>query len=98
PEYLAELRLQNLKEVLDLNELRRLAESSGKPKLQRAAERIVEMAEVEAREYRFLPPLKHQRSELPVVREATGRMLPALTNADISSLLEEEEILCGRRD
>ncbi len=53
PAYLAELRLQNL-EILDLDELRRLAEAAGKPKLVRAAERIVEMAEVEAREYHFL--------------------------------------------
>jgi hypothetical protein len=37
-----------------LAELRRLAAAAGKPKLVRAAERIVEMAEVEAREYRFL--------------------------------------------
>jgi hypothetical protein len=54
PEYLVELRLQNLEEVLDTAELRRLAETSAKPKLRRAAERIIELAEVEAREYRFL--------------------------------------------
>src|SRR5258706_7060483 len=70
PEYLAELRLQNLEEVLDLAELRHLADASGKPKLRRAAERIIELAEVEAREYRYvqqtggdragtLPPTKH---------------------------------------
>jgi len=53
PEYLAELRLQNL-EVLDTTELRRLAAASGKPKLLRAAERIVELAETEAREYQTL--------------------------------------------
>ena len=54
PEYLAELRLQNLDEVIDPIELRRLADASGKPKLRRAAERIIELAEIEAREYRFL--------------------------------------------
>jgi predicted transcriptional regulator of viral defense system len=53
PAYLAELRLQNL-ETLDLDELRRLAAAAGKPKLVRGAERIVEMAEAEAKEYRFL--------------------------------------------
>ncbi|MFL6260995.1 MAG: hypothetical protein ACJ76Y_14910 [Thermoanaerobaculia bacterium] len=36
---------------LDLNELRRLAEASGKPKLRRAAERIVHLAEIGAEEY-----------------------------------------------
>ncbi|MBW8879079.1 MAG: hypothetical protein JF614_29405 [Acidobacteria bacterium] len=53
PEYLSELRLQNL-EVLDKTELRRLAAASAKPKLLRAAERIVELAETEAREYKIL--------------------------------------------
>ena len=53
PEYLAELRLQNLDGV-DPSELRRLAAASGKPKLRRAAERIVHLAEVEAREYQPL--------------------------------------------
>jgi hypothetical protein len=50
PAYLAELRLQNM-EGLDPSELRRLAEASGKPKLRRAAERIVRLAEIEAEEY-----------------------------------------------
>ena len=50
PAYLAELRLQNM-DVLDLSELRRLAEASGKPKLRRAAEQIVRLAEIEAEEY-----------------------------------------------
>jgi hypothetical protein len=50
PAYLAELRLQNM-EGLDPSELRRLAEGSGKPKLRRAAERIVRLAEIEAEEY-----------------------------------------------
>ena len=53
PEYLAELRLQNL-EQLDLPELHRLAEASGKPKLQRAAGRIAALAEAEATEYQTL--------------------------------------------
>lgn len=51
--YLAELRLQNL-DGLDTGELRRLAEASGKPKLRRAAERIVHLAEEEMREFRSL--------------------------------------------
>jgi predicted transcriptional regulator of viral defense system len=53
PEYLAELRLQNM-EGLDPAELRRLAQAAGKPKLLRAAERIIEQAETEAREYQPL--------------------------------------------
>ncbi len=53
PAYLAELRLQNLDGV-DANELRRLAAASGKPKLHRAAESILHLAEVEAREYQPL--------------------------------------------
>ena len=53
PEYLAELRLQNM-DQLDFAELRRLAEAMGKPKLRRAAERIARLAEIEAEEYRPL--------------------------------------------
>jgi hypothetical protein len=53
PAYLAELRLQNL-DGLDRNELRRLAEATGKPKLRRAAERIAHLAVVEAEEYQPL--------------------------------------------
>lgn len=53
PAYLAELRLQNM-DGLDLAELRRLAGASGKPKLRRAAERIVRLAEIEAEEYETL--------------------------------------------
>ncbi len=53
PAYLAELRLQNM-DVLNLDELRRLAEDLGKPKLRRAAERVVKLAETEAREYQPL--------------------------------------------
>lgn len=52
-EYLAELRLQNM-EGLDPAELRRLGEAFGKPKLLRAASRILELAETEAREYQPL--------------------------------------------
>lgn len=53
PEYLAELRLQNL-DGIDADELRRFAAASGKPKLRRAAGRILHLAEVEAREYQPL--------------------------------------------
>lgn len=53
PEYLAELRLQNM-DRLDLTELRHLAEATGKPKLRRAAERIARLAEIEAEEYQLL--------------------------------------------
>jgi hypothetical protein len=53
PPYLAELRLQNM-DGLDLNELRSLAEASGKPKLRGAAERIARLAEIEAEEYELL--------------------------------------------
>jgi predicted transcriptional regulator of viral defense system len=53
PAYLAELRLQNL-DGLDLNELRRLAEAAGKPKLRRAADQIARLAETEAEEYEAL--------------------------------------------
>lgn len=52
-EYLQELRLQNL-ETLDLRQLHRLAERSGKPKLRRAAQRIAALAEAEALEYQPL--------------------------------------------
>jgi hypothetical protein len=41
---------------------------------------------------------RRRRSELPVARAATGRTLPALTNADIHRLLDEEEIAGGRAD
>jgi hypothetical protein len=51
--YLGELRLQNL-EILDLAELDRLAEASRKPKLRRAATRIVELAQTESAEYQPL--------------------------------------------
>ena len=53
PEYLAELRLQNM-DQFDLAELRRLAEATGKPKLRRAAERIADLAGIEAEEYQPL--------------------------------------------
>ena len=50
PEYLQELRLQHL-DRLDLAELHRQAEAMGKPKLLRAAERIKQLAVIEAEEY-----------------------------------------------
>jgi hypothetical protein len=53
PEYLRELRLQNL-ERLNLDELRRLAVLIGKPKLLRAAEFVAELAAAEAQEYETL--------------------------------------------
>jgi len=52
-EYLAELRLESL-EGLDLNELRRLAESSGNAKLRRGTGLIEEMARDETGEYESL--------------------------------------------
>ncbi|HWM93081.1 MAG TPA: hypothetical protein VN493_20125 [Thermoanaerobaculia bacterium] len=53
PEYLHELRLQHL-EVLSLDNLRRMAEASGRPKQIRAAEQIARLAEAEALEYQLL--------------------------------------------
>jgi hypothetical protein len=50
PEFLHELRLQNLYR-LDMDELHRQAEIFNTPKLQRAAEAIIHMAQYEAREY-----------------------------------------------
>jgi hypothetical protein len=43
-------------------------------------------------------PPRRQRSELPVTRSATGRMLPDLTSAEIHRILEEDEAAGGRRD
>lgn len=37
-------------------------------------------------------PLRRRRSELPVARGATGRTLPNLSNAEIHSILDEEEV------
>jgi len=51
--YLRELRLQNLAQ-LNPDRLRSLAETSGKPKWQRAAAFIAEMITIEAREYEML--------------------------------------------
>jgi hypothetical protein len=42
--------------------------------------------------------VRRQRSDLPVSRSATGRTLPALTNAEIHRILDEEEVLGGRPD
>ncbi|HEX4952429.1 MAG TPA: hypothetical protein VF017_03405 [Thermoanaerobaculia bacterium] len=41
-------------------------------------------------------PLR-RRSELPVARPSTGRPLPALTNAELHRLLDEEDLLSGRQ-
>jgi len=53
PEYLRELRLQNL-DRLDLNALRQWAGRGGRPKLRRAAECIASLARDEAQEYKTL--------------------------------------------
>ena len=53
PDYLRELRLQNL-ERLSLDELRRIASLSRSPKLQRAANFVAELATTEAQEYETL--------------------------------------------
>lgn len=53
PDYLQALRLQNL-ERLDGETLKRLAERTGSPKLQRAATIVVELAHQEALEYEAL--------------------------------------------
>jgi len=37
------------------------------------------------------PPPRARRSRLPITREATGRPLPALTNAELQQLLDAEE-------
>ena len=38
-------------------------------------------------------PLQRRRSEFPVARAATGRLLPSLTGADTQRILDEEEAL-----
>jgi predicted transcriptional regulator of viral defense system len=53
PEYLRQLRLQNL-ERLNLDRLQEQAARAHSPKLCRAADRIVELAEAEAKEYETL--------------------------------------------
>ncbi|MBC7227713.1 MAG: hypothetical protein H5T61_10840 [Thermoflexales bacterium] len=53
PAYLRELRLQNV-ERLNPEELLRLAEASGIPKLKRAAQRLAEMLQSESGEYETL--------------------------------------------
>lgn len=53
PEYLRELRLQNL-ERLKLDELQKLSALSGKPKLQRTATFVAELAATEAQEFETL--------------------------------------------
>jgi len=53
PDYLRELRLQNL-DRLDAEELRRQAERAGSPKLRRAAEFVVELRRTERQEYETL--------------------------------------------
>lgn len=41
-------------------------------------------------------PQRRRRSELPVARPVTGQALPALTNADVQRILDEEETTGGR--
>ncbi len=53
PQYLRELRLQNL-ERLNLAELQRLADLTGRPKLKRAAKIIRELVRADAEEYKTL--------------------------------------------
>jgi hypothetical protein len=53
PEYLNELRLQNL-ERLDLNALRSLAALYRLPKMQRAYEHVIRLAQTEAEEFETL--------------------------------------------
>jgi predicted transcriptional regulator of viral defense system len=53
PEYLRQLRLQNL-ERLDLDQLQNQAARAKSPKLRRATDRIIELAEAEAEEYEIL--------------------------------------------
>ncbi len=53
PEYLRELRLQNL-ERLDLDRLKSQAARANTPKLRRAAARLIELAEAEVQEYEAL--------------------------------------------
>jgi len=53
PDYLRELRLQNL-ERLNMLELEKLADQSGLPKWKRAAGVIIELAQAEAQEYKAL--------------------------------------------
>lgn len=43
-------------------------------------------------------PVRRRRSELPVARAATGRVLPALTSAEMVRILEEDEARGSGRD
>jgi hypothetical protein len=43
-------------------------------------------------------PPRRRRSELPVARAATGRTLPALTNAEIQRILDEDLIAGAQHD
>jgi len=53
PDYLHELRLQNL-DRLELDELRRQADRAGSPKLRRAASLVTQLAHSEMLEYEVL--------------------------------------------
>lgn len=43
------------------------------------------------------PKGRHRRSELPVVRKATGRKLPVLDNAMIHRILNDEDAANARK-
>lgn len=43
-------------------------------------------------------PPRRRRSELPVAQAATGQTIPALTNADLQRILDEEDTATGRHD
>ncbi|MBI3892106.1 MAG: hypothetical protein HY303_11325, partial [Candidatus Wallbacteria bacterium] len=51
--YLSELRLQNL-DTLDLSELNRLADFSGRPKLGRAVQRVTILQQAQTDDYETL--------------------------------------------
>lgn len=51
--FLESLRLQNL-DRLDVGQVQQMAEQAGKPKLQRAARRIVEITTEEAKTYKIV--------------------------------------------
>lgn len=42
------------------------------------------------------PPPRRRRSEPPIARPATGKALPALTNADLHRILDDEEAARAR--
>ena len=61
-------------------------------------ELIARYVEQGLRQDEALPTPRRRRSELPVARAKTGRPLPALTNAELHRILDEDEVSCGQRD